>query len=207
MAKRYIPYERLQDLASSLSPSGHYKPSGTMGVHHCTIAPNPDGSLTVTGSNKGRVTLREGDTLGYNCGDVWCLRKPTDALAIFRQRDKIKAEYGALPTSFAKSFWSREREGCGAGARTEEYRFFAIFPDGSERELSAHGEQPEVDRYEWVTTKVYNERWEVPSGAVAVLETYYLCDPTRKSYGYTKLWLGSARRNVLNAWAQMRLGQ
>lgn len=67
MAKRYISFEEI--------PEGSFKPEGTMGSHHCTVV-YQNGEKVVIGSVTGRVTLKPGDTLGYNCGGVWLIPQP-----------------------------------------------------------------------------------------------------------------------------------
>ncbi len=69
MAKRYAKFE---DLASV---TGEWKPAGTMGKHNATVVHQGD-TTVVVGSISGRVTLHTGDTLGYNCGEVWMVPKP-----------------------------------------------------------------------------------------------------------------------------------
>src|SRR3989344_2667046 len=62
MAKRYAEFNRV--------PEGFFKPEGTLGRHHCTVVRQGDEKVVV-GSVAGRVTLKPGDTLGYDCGPLW----------------------------------------------------------------------------------------------------------------------------------------
>lgn len=68
MAKRYVEFKDLPN-------EGKYKPGGTMGGHHCVVVPQ-NGQKVVVGSVTGKVTLSEGDTLGYDCGTVWMVPRP-----------------------------------------------------------------------------------------------------------------------------------
>lgn len=72
MANRYFSYDDLKDR------SGYFKPGGTLGKHFCTITPMPDNVIWVTpyDSDTGGVFLKPGDTLGYDCGNVWRLPNP-----------------------------------------------------------------------------------------------------------------------------------
>lgn len=69
MAKRYFNSEELAKI------SGKFKPAGTLGKHCCTVVHQNDDTIVV-GSASGRVTLHRGDTLGYNCGNVWLVPRP-----------------------------------------------------------------------------------------------------------------------------------
>ena len=66
-AKKYTEY--------AFIPAGYYKPAGTLGKHHCTVVLQ-DEKKVVVGSIAGRVTLKSGDTLGYDCGTIWLLPSP-----------------------------------------------------------------------------------------------------------------------------------
>ena len=70
VAKRHFTYDQL----SSVVP-GRWKPAGTLGSHHAVITHQGD-VIVVVGSVSGKVSLHVGDTLGYNCGDVWAVPKP-----------------------------------------------------------------------------------------------------------------------------------
>src|SRR3989338_6764740 len=87
MAKRYAKFEELSEM-----PAGTWKPYGTMCSHHATIVPQGE-TIVVIGSNEGRVTLRAGDTLGYNCGMIWIVPRPSsygDPLRRFLAENKIR---------------------------------------------------------------------------------------------------------------------
>lgn len=71
MAKRYYSYEDLKDV------SGKFKPGGTLGSHFCTVTPMPYCIwVTPMDADTGGVFLKPGDTLGYDCGNVWQLPNP-----------------------------------------------------------------------------------------------------------------------------------
>lgn len=67
MSKKYQIFSEL--------PEGYFKPSGTLGDHHCTVVCQGDEKVVV-GSVAGKVTLKPGDTLGYNCGRIWVVPRP-----------------------------------------------------------------------------------------------------------------------------------
>lgn len=69
MAKRYAKYEELQ------ATSGVWVPSEVLGHHYANVFPR-NSSIVVVGSREGNVTLKPGDTLGYNCGVVWVVPRP-----------------------------------------------------------------------------------------------------------------------------------
>lgn len=71
MANRYFDFEQLQ--AKGL---GYFKPSSTLGRHHATIVDISPDKIVVEGSEKGKVTLHNGWTLGYDCGSVWAICPP-----------------------------------------------------------------------------------------------------------------------------------
>lgn len=90
MATRRYSHSQLLDLGT-----GYHKPGGTLGNHHLEIKVMPSGTVRARGVEIPRgyddqaarlivnysgpkitprskwAIVREGDTLGYNCGDVW----------------------------------------------------------------------------------------------------------------------------------------
>lgn len=73
MAKRYYSYEDLKDV------SGKFKLGGTLGSHFCTVTPMPYCIwVTPMDADTGGVFLKPGDTLGYDCGNVWRLPNPAN---------------------------------------------------------------------------------------------------------------------------------
>lgn len=71
MAKRYFPYDNLKGV------NGKFKPTGTMGTHFCTVIPHHDGRIEVLDvQGNSKVIINPGDTLGYDCGDVWRIPNP-----------------------------------------------------------------------------------------------------------------------------------
>ena len=103
MAKRYYAFS---DLNGS---SGEYKPGGTLGKHNCIVVPQGD-RIVVIGSVSGRVTLREGDTLGYDCGTVWLVPRPESyrdpirrVLALAKISQKV-LEFSDAPVRYSVSY-------------------------------------------------------------------------------------------------------
>lgn len=73
MAKRYFSYESLKEV------SGKFKPGGTLGSHFCTVDQYPNGVIAVAPfDGDPTVFLKKGDTLGYDCGNVWFIPNPAN---------------------------------------------------------------------------------------------------------------------------------
>ena len=70
VAKRHAKFSDLQGV------SGRWHAPGTLGTHFATVVPQGD-AVVVIGSRSGRVTLKEGDTLGYDRGEVWIVSAPS----------------------------------------------------------------------------------------------------------------------------------
>ncbi len=102
MAKRYISYENLS--------AGYYKPADTLGSHHCMVVVK-NKETVVTGSADGRsVTLKKGETLGYDQGTVWVVPNPDTyrdpirrVLAKARLGQKLLM-YSTQPVEYTESF-------------------------------------------------------------------------------------------------------
>jgi hypothetical protein len=101
MAKRYVQFDRI--------PEGNFKPEGTLGRHHCTVVRQGDEKVVV-GSVAGRVTLKSGDTLGYDCGTVWVVpraesyRDPIRRVLAQAHLSQKLLEYSAEPVEFTNSW-------------------------------------------------------------------------------------------------------
>ncbi len=84
MAKRYFKFEELWQM-----PEGEFKPGGTLGRHHAEVKRN-GGQVTFIGTDSyGKsisITIEAGDTVGYDCGNIWKVKKPTDYNCPLRQR-------------------------------------------------------------------------------------------------------------------------
>jgi len=133
MAKRYMSFS---DLAGF---SGEYKPGGTLGRHNCNVVPQGD-RVVVIGSAGGRVTLREGDTLGYDCGNVWLVPRPNSyrdpirrVLALAKISQKM-LEYSDQPVRYSVSYGRSLSSSC---ADTETgSRPRAILGDHTDQEVT-----------------------------------------------------------------------
>lgn len=104
MAKRYFSFSDLQGV------KGEYKPYSTLG-HHCVVTPQGE-RIVVVGSACGRVTLKPGDTLGYDLGTVWLVPHPDSyrdpirrALALAKVSQRV-LEYSFEPVEYTQS-WGR----------------------------------------------------------------------------------------------------
>lgn len=135
MAKRYISFEEI--------PEGSFKPEGTMGSHHCTVV-YQNGEKVVIGSVTGRVTLKPGDTLGYNCGGVWLVPQPDSykdpirrVLAQMHLSQKILS-YTSKPVRFLESWQTDFPKGSSADSFTGEE--ITIFRGSNRLECCNRGE-------------------------------------------------------------------
>jgi len=77
MAKRHFSYSDLQGI------NGEYKPGSTLGNHHMIVKKKGSSEIIVIGiatdgQRTGQVTLKPGDTLGYDCGTVWRVPRPSE---------------------------------------------------------------------------------------------------------------------------------
>lgn len=70
MANRYISYERLEE--------GACKPAGTLGKHHCTVWVGKSMKIVTSYRGDKRIIMKPGDTLGYNCGEIWRVPSPSE---------------------------------------------------------------------------------------------------------------------------------
>ena len=71
MAIRYVEYADLSE--------GTFKPHGTMGTH-CADIENLGDRKVVRSSLGDVVIIYPGDTLGYNCGEIWRVAPPRTRL-------------------------------------------------------------------------------------------------------------------------------
>ncbi len=117
MAKRYISFKEI--------PLGNFKPQGTMGSHHCTIISQGEVKVVI-GSVTGRVTLKLGDTLGYDCGNVWLVPQPDsykDPIRRVLAQKKISQkvlQYSTKPVRFLESWQTDFPRGSSADSFTGE---------------------------------------------------------------------------------------
>lgn len=70
MAKRYFTYEELISMKV-----GYNKPQGTLGTHYFNLSLG-EGFVEINGSSSGKVKIFPGDTLVYDCGQVWKISVP-----------------------------------------------------------------------------------------------------------------------------------
>lgn len=70
----YYSYEELRGYHPELQYKTYFKPSGTMGSHHCIVSDYGDHYL-IEGCGK-KITISRGESFGYQCGDVWRVPSP-----------------------------------------------------------------------------------------------------------------------------------
>lgn len=127
MAKRFIS---VQELAAA--PEGSFKPSGTMGSHHLTWKKLENGALQVKGSQSGDFVAKSGDTIGYDCGQIWRVPSPSDfkdpirrALAELKVSQKVLADSNEVVT--ISGYWQDAPEGsCADTFSGEEAETFGL---------------------------------------------------------------------------------
>ena len=206
------------DLASLLKwaddVTGYYKPSETMGSHHCIVSPQLDGSAFVSGSNSGNVHLLPGDKLGYNCGTVWRLKAPVTPLEKLRVKLYMKVEWNSnkkafISSSRAESVYNEHTDRIRM-LRTDETTYMAIMPDGTEDQLSIDKASLNLDDASGHIGSVSQSvSLTPPDGAVAVHEV----TRTWKRNGFITLFthiLWVEKKNnktmtALNKWAARKL--
>ncbi|GEM_PF-3291987 len=174
MAKRYFSHEELK------GQSGFFKPSGTLGKHHCTITPQGE-KIVVVGSAEGRVTLKPGDTLGYNCGSVWLVPSPDSykdpirrVLAMAHVSQKVLM-YSDGHVEYTVSYSSSLRN---SAADVETGDRAIVMGDHQDQEVP-NTRWDGVDRGEYVGG--FSFRKEVTGGDVVVIRSVSSFEPTTSS--------------------------
>lgn len=132
MAKRYFDYDELK------GKEGYFKPPDTMGRHHCVLVSQGD-EIVAVGSRAGRVTLKPGDKLGYDCGTVWMVPHPDsyqDPVRRVLARARISQRvlvYSDDPVRYTVSYEDRLR---GAAADRETGERVVVLGEHNEATLS-----------------------------------------------------------------------
>ena len=146
MAIRYIEFSELK-----AHGEGEFKPSGTLGSHHCIVS-KQGRNLLVKGSASGEVVLEPGDTLRYNCGVVSRIKAPKTALDRLRKEYRIKIEFVDSIDSLSRDCSYRERIALNgkpgsypAGASYNTVRWYELNNDGS---LNRVPEESIIEEYE-----------------------------------------------------------
>ena len=91
MARRYFKFEEL-----SSKPTGvELRAGGTLGRHHFVIESKSETHIRVSGwntdgSKAGETTIKQGGSLGYNCGSVWAIKPPHEMSHIERLRSEFR---------------------------------------------------------------------------------------------------------------------
>ena len=91
MAKRYISFAELSE-----KPTGvQLHASGTLGRHHYIIEYKTDTHIGVSGwntdgSKAGETTIKQGGSLGYNCGSVWAIKPKSEMTPIELLRSEFR---------------------------------------------------------------------------------------------------------------------
>ena len=118
MAKRYFSYENLLEISTGCE----YKIPGTLGRHYMSVEHLNDGIFVVghdSYGNSQKVIVRVGETLGYNCGDVWVIPNPANIMDPLR-RTMLELKIGKDRLHWVNSFSEvyisgidcSQREGC-----------------------------------------------------------------------------------------------
>lgn len=162
MAKRYFSFVELKEKA------GNFKPVGTMGNHNCMITMQSE-NLIVVGSSSGHVTMKEGDTLGYDCGQIWLVpspesyRDPIRRLLAERHISQKILEYSDEPVRFTMSFESVPTGSCASSATGSDAE---IFGEYKKECLNFHSDQ-EKEGYSSGSTQDY----EITGGKCIVINS------------------------------------
>ena len=91
MANRYISFAELSE-----KPTGvELRAGGTLGRHHYVINEKTETHIRVSGyytdnSKSGEAIVKNGGSLGYNCGSVWAIKPYADMTPIERLRSDFR---------------------------------------------------------------------------------------------------------------------
>lgn len=116
MAKRYYEYERLKEI------SGDYKIPGTLGRHYMEVIQMGNIVKVVGYDSYGghkNVFVNQGETLGYDCGEVWVVPNPANIKDPLR-RTMLELKIGKDRLHWVKDLSevkvygvdTQQREGC-----------------------------------------------------------------------------------------------
>lgn len=230
MAKRYIGYEWLLEAINE--GCSRYKPAGTMGTHHCVISLQGEdikvkGTVRIKARKRhlgqyeyipGTITLKPGDTLGYDCGIIWRLKAPETPLDFLREKWRMGVTCG-LPEELVK----HDNETGGTGNSTYYKGALAsytlIYDDGkggfatlsdAERAIEWTTRYSEVYDYKKLTKRTATEEAQIPNpdALVGILEvindydsfrthprriirTLEIRDRSKRVYGVINKWAAS----------------
>ena len=91
MANRYISFAELSEKEIGVQ----LRAGGTLGRHHFVIENKSENLIKVSGwntngSKAGETTIKQGGSLGYNCGSVWAIKPPHEMSHIERLRSEFR---------------------------------------------------------------------------------------------------------------------
>ena len=91
MANRYFSFAELSE-----RPTGvELRAGGTLGRHHFIIENKSETHIRVSGFNTdgskaGEAIVKNGGSLGYNCGSVWAIKPPHEMTPLERLRSEFR---------------------------------------------------------------------------------------------------------------------
>lgn len=197
MAKRYFSYKNLA------SVSGNWKPTGTMGHHHCVVE-HKDGSILVHGSVRGKVKLKEGDTLGYDCGDVWKVPNPNAYRCPLRRAmasaklPKHTLEISDEPIQYRTSYGKNAHGSC-ADTETGE-SVYVLAGEKSEKTLREYS-----DDNTWQYIGAWARTSEISGGDVIIVKR--VCDKSLTRSRRSKVTRVVVRKHVSKEYAAKLLSE
>ena len=91
MAKRYFSFSELSEMETGVQ----LRPGGTLGRHHFKIDKKSETHIKVSGFNTdgsraGQTTIKQGGSLGYNCGSVWAIKPPHEMTPLELLRSEFR---------------------------------------------------------------------------------------------------------------------
>jgi hypothetical protein len=91
MAKRYFSFANLSEMEAGVE----LRPNGTLGRHHFIITNKSETHISVSGFNTdgskaGETTIKQGGSLGYNCGSVWAIKPKSEMTPLQLLRSEFK---------------------------------------------------------------------------------------------------------------------
>ena len=91
MAKRYFTFDQLIEKEAGVE----LRPSGTLGRHCFIIESKSETHIKVSGFNTdgskaGETTIKQGGSLGYNCGSVWAIKPKSEMTPLELLRSEFR---------------------------------------------------------------------------------------------------------------------
>lgn len=130
MAKFYYSFADLLEIGKKMVCGQiDHKPGGTLGRHYMTLRKNSaDDKIVVcgkssSGENSKEITIKPGDTLGYDCGKIWRVpspekyKDPIRRVLAERHISQGLLEFSNNPVNFSNGFEKFPEGSCADSSR------------------------------------------------------------------------------------------